>query len=90
MEKPNKDRITLENQKWEARAIISDATGHAAALLDEINDLVDPVQRVNSYQDATNDQRTAVADKVISRQKTFVALINAVLNDLDEADKQLN
>lgn len=86
----NKDRIELENQKWEARAIISDATGHAAALLDEINDLVDPIQRVNSYQDATKDQRATVTDKVISRQKTFIALINAVLDDLNKADKELD
>lgn len=87
--KLKKYRIERDNKDYEARAILSAAIGYADGLRDEIEDLIDPIQRVEQYEDCTHEQVSQVAYKVVSRQKTFLTLVNAVLNRLDEADKQL-
>ena len=88
MDKKDLER-TFDDQLWEADSIVEEATGLAQALYDQLDNIIDPITRVDKYADMTNEQVSLVAEGVVSRKKALLTLSGILLDKLARVHKKL-
>ena len=80
---------TFDNRLWDADSIVEEATGMAQALYDQLDNIIDPIARVDKYADMNNEQVSLVAEGVVSRKKALITLSGALLDKLSQVHRKL-
>lgn len=80
---------TFDNRLWDADCTVEEATGLAQALYDQLDNIIDPIARVDKYVDMTNEQLSLVAEGVVSRKKALLTLSGTLLDKLSQVHRKL-
>lgn len=80
---------TFDNRLWDADCTVEEATGLAQALYDQLDNIIDPIARVDKYVDMTNEQVSLVAEGVVSRKKALLTLSGTLLDKLSQVHRKL-
>lgn len=80
---------TFDNRLWDADCTVEEATGLAQALYDQLDNIIDPIARVDKYVDMNNEQVSLVAEGVVSRKKALITLSGALLDKLSQVHEKL-
>lgn len=88
MEKEEMKR-QFDDKEWEADAVVEGAIGFAEALSDQLDAIVDPIARVERYENMTDQQKSDIAYMVVTRKKALTTLSGALLDKLADAHQKL-
>lgn len=80
---------TFDNRLWDADCTVEEATGLAQALYDQLDNIIDPIARVDKYADMNNEQVSLVAEGVVSRKKALLTLSGTLLDKLSQVHRKL-
>lgn len=80
---------SIEDKEYEAEALIDQAIGILQALDDQLSSIIQPVRKVEKYENITDEEKTLVAYDVVSRKKTLITLPYVALKMLDKAQENL-
>mgnify|MGYP001851836603 FL=1 len=80
---------SIEDKEYEAEALIDQAIGILQALDDQLSSIIQPVRKVEKYENITDEEKTLVAYGVVSRKKTLITLPYVALKMLDKAQENL-
>ena len=80
---------SIEDKEYEAEALIDQAIGLLQALDDQLSSIIQPVRKVEKYENITDEEKTLVAYDVVSRKKTLITLPYVALKMLDKAQENL-
>lgn len=80
---------TFDNRLWDADCTVEEATGLAQALYDQLDNIIDPITRVDKYADMTDKQVSLVAESVVSRKKALITLSGTLLDKLSQIHEKL-
>ena len=80
---------TFDNRLWDADCTVEEATGLAQALYDQLDNIINPIARVDKYADMTNEQVSLVAEGVVSRKKALLTLSGTLLDKLSQVHRKL-
>ena len=80
---------SIEDKEYEAEALIDQAIGLLQALDDQLSFIIQPVRKVEKYENITDEEKSLVAYGVVRRKKTLITLPYVALKMLDKAQENL-